>query len=237
VSPDAPVQPDTGHDVCHVGPDAVADAGYLVGEGDLRCQVGIRRVLDGLRSSQRGAKNERGYWPSLGGDEQRLEQLLGKTERGDVVAAEHDPVREEEILNSATFAQELRIRHDAVALPRAASPRAVENGGHPAVGTYGHCALRHEHVMVTRNRRQITKRAPQSAQVWSAVRIGRSADTQEDDVRLVHRDARFRGEPQPSPLQALAKQLGQTGLVEGHVALLEQGTLGVVSLECYHFVP
>ncbi len=100
---DTAIRADAGHDVGHVGADALAHGGDLVDERDLRGQERVGGVLDHLGG------------PHVGRDDRRAQRRVEIAHRGfggGVRNAEDDAIGMHEICDRRTFAQKLGIRQD-----------------------------------------------------------------------------------------------------------------------------
>ena len=100
---DAAVVAHAQHDLAHVGAHGLAQVGHGVDERHLGGQEGVRRVLDGLGRRRVGDDH---------GRLNALEQGRHSARSGLVLAADHDAVWVQEVVDGRSLAQELGVgRH------------------------------------------------------------------------------------------------------------------------------
>jgi hypothetical protein len=196
-------------DQLHVGADPVADLGDLVDEGDLGGQERVRGVLDHLGGAP------------VAGHDRAAEPLVQPGDglgRGQLGRADDDAVRREEVLERRALAQELGVGDDPDR-PRAAVP--VEPLLDAVAGTGWHGALDRDDRALAQQRRQRLGGAPQEAQVGLTGRPLGRRHGQEHHIRRRHGRFVVGRELEPLGRAVPGDQLGQTGLVDRHLAALE----------------
>jgi hypothetical protein len=214
---DARVEPHRLRHVPDVDTAGGTDVGDLVGEAHLESQERIGGVLDHLRNFDRRADDDRagsGRTTGNGLFQHRPVQVGHGVDRRRVVAAEHDPVRVQEVVDGPALAEELRIADDA-------------GRCQPAGRTDRQRALHDDDV--------VTAAREHAAGDVDGLRAG--ADAHEDHRRLCERLVEVAGEPQSSGGDSAGQQLTEAVLVGGRRSRPQPVELRPVGFHSYDRPP
>ena len=186
-------------------PVGLADVGDLVDERDARHQGGVGGELDHL--------GRRDVAP----DDGAVDAGVQRGDRVPVLLAERshdDPVGVQEVGDGGALGGELRIRRVSDLLEAA----LVEAVAHPEAGSDRHGALHHDDAVPV-DRRQLVDHRPDRGEIGVAGVGRRRADRDVDELGAVDRLGDVQGEA--DPVGVPRDQLGQSGLVDRHLAALE----------------
>ena len=179
-TPDALVGADALDHVMDVGADRLAECGDGVDERDLHRQESVGGVLDRLRRC------------GVGDQDLRVEVVIERRHTlggSRVVAADHDAIGVEEVVDRGALAEELRVGHD----------RHVGALQHPLDHprrTDRHGRLVDHHRPRSQDRRDLTRCRLDVGEVGAAVLVLRRGHAQEHDVGVRRRARGADHEPQ-----------------------------------------
>ena len=225
----------------HVGAGELADVRDLVHEADLERQERVRRVLERLRAREAGPHELRQTLtsPTLEGLLQdRTVQIGNRLDGLGIVAAEHDAVGVQEVVDRGALAQELRIgdSRERNAVPRFGR-RILDERLQPARGSDGNGALRDEHLGAIQRAPDHDRGLRQRVHLGVPVGPGRCPDAKEDKVGRTHRIDRVVGEAQPPRRELAAKSRVDAALEERCTSALQCRKLRSIDLEHHDLAP
>ena len=225
---DAVVEADAARHVLHVRAGLLAQVGDLVDEGDLGGEEGVGRVLDELGRAPAGEQQ---------GVAVEIERAVdvGQHRAGAlVVGADHDAVRELEVADGRTLAQELRIGDDGEV---GVGPRLGDDARHLVAGADGDGRLGDDHLVAVEHVGDLAGGLEDVGEVGVAVAAARGrADGDEDrlgGLGGLHQAGR---EEQPLLAHVLGNELREARLEDRHLAAGECGDLVGVLVDAGHDV-
>ena len=214
------------HQLVRVDAELDAEGADLVGEADLERVERVVDVLRGLGDADRNAEDRSAKSPYISAIGSPLAAssspdhgLLGAVEVGD----------------AAALAQVLRVDGDAEVAARLAGPSSRSSAGMTVPSVVpGSTVLRTTTVC---RRSVLGSAAPdvladalERAEVDRPLRAGRRADADERDVGRPDRLGRVLGRPQSTRLGRLGDRLGQAGLEDGRLAVVDRRDLARVDV-------